>query len=340
MYRLLASAVMVIVAAGGRADPPSVDEIQSWIRDLDSATFRTRDEATRKLRAAGADVAPALARAAKNGTAEAADRALRLLGDLAEGPDAKAEAAARRQLRRLADSEARVAADARTVLNRKRNRSLAQFLFAGAAYQEDGSEVISVDLNNSSDVPGIVPLLKEFPELQSLSASTGRFTDDQAKHLADLPNLRDLNLFESNISDEGLRSLTGLKHLRWLPMGHTRVTDKGLKVISGMTQLEYVGVRGDNVTDAGLVHLKGLTELTGLNLSETKVTDDGLKHLAPLTRLQMLYLPGTAVTDAGLEHLKVLTDLQMVDLKGAKTTAAGRARLKEALPRLRIPDDE
>jgi hypothetical protein len=338
MRRLLPAAILLVAAACGRADPPTAEQLQAWVRDLDSPNFRTRDEAALKLRRTGPDAAPALAKAAKTGGAEVADRALRILGEMADGPDPKAEAAARRQLRRLAEGESRAAGDARDILNRKRNRILVQLLFAGVAYDEIDSRITRVDLDNSNDVPSVTPLLKEFPELESLSASTSRFTDAEAKHLADLPNLRDANLFESRISDEGLKHLTGLKNLRWLPMGHTKVTDNGLKIISGMTQLEYVGVRGDNVTDAGLVHLKGLTNLTGLNLSETKVTDEGMKHLAPLTKLQTLYLPGTAVTDAGLEHLKELKDLRSLYLKKSKTTEEGRARLKEALPELTFPD--
>lgn len=340
MRRLVVLSVLLFAPAVGRADPPTAEQIQGWIRDLDSPAYKTRDEAARHLRAAGAEAAPALAKAAKSRSTEVADRSLRLLGEMAEGNDAKAEAAARRQLRRLADGESRAAADARVLLNRKRHRILMQFLFAGVAYDEDRDGITRLDLDTSNDVANVVPLLKEFPELETLSASTSRFTDAEARHLADLPNLRSLNLYRSSIGDEGLKHLTGLKNLRHVPMGETKVTDKGLKVISGMTQLEYVGVRGNNVTDAGLVHLRGLTNLTGLYLGETKVTDDGLKHLAPLTRLRDLYLHNTAVTDAGLDQLKDFKDLRYLSLKGTKTTEAGRARLKEALHDLRIPDVE
>src|SRR4029079_10645911 len=127
------------------------------------------DQAATRLRAAGPDVAPALAKAAKTGSPEVADRALRILGEMADGPDQKLEAAARRQLRRLADGESRAAGDARVLLTRKRHRILAQLLFAGAAYQEDGAEVRSIDLDNATDLQTLVPHFKEFPELESLS---------------------------------------------------------------------------------------------------------------------------------------------------------------------------
>jgi|SoiMethySBSTD1v2_1073268.scaffolds.fasta_scaffold201983_2 hypothetical protein len=319
------------------ADPPTAEQIKDWIRDLDSSNFKTRDQAARGLRQAGADATAPLARAAKTGTAEVSDRALRILGEMADGSDAKVETAARRQLRRLAEGESKVAGEARTLLYRKRNRALAQFLLAGVAYDEQGSEVTRIDFDNCSDVPSVAPLLKEFPELETVSASTSRFADAEIKYLADLPNLNYASLYNSNISDEGLKHLTALKSLRGIAMGGTKVTDKGLQVISGMTQLEYVGVRADKVTDAGLVHLKGLTNLTGLYLGETRVTDDGLKHLAPLTKLRDLYLHTTAVTDAGLEHLREFKDLKNLYLAKTKTTPEGRARLKEAIPELRFP---
>lgn len=338
MARFVAVSVVLLLAAVVRADPPSPDQIQQWVRDLDDSNYRTRDLAARHLRLAGPDVAAALAKAAKSGSTETADRALRILGEMADGADPKAEAAARRQLRRLADGESKVAGEARLVLNRKRNRVLAQLVLSGASYQESSDGVTYVDLDKVGDLDTVLPLLKFIPEIEDLSISNKRFTDAGAAHLAGLPNLRSLNLFASNIGDEGLKSLTGLKNLRHLPMGHTRVTGKGLKVISGMTQLEYVGVRGDDVTDADLVHLKGLTNLTGLYLGETKVTDDGLKHLAPLTKLQTLYLHTTAITDMGLERLTEFKDLRHLYLKQTKTSSEGRARLKDVIPGLSFPD--
>jgi Leucine-rich repeat (LRR) protein len=335
---LLPTAALLLSVAAVRADPPTADQIQSWIRDLDSSTFKTRDLAMRGLRQAGADAAAPLAKAARNGSTEVADRALRLLGEMADGSDAKAEAAARRHLHRLADSESNVAGEARTLLNRKRNRLLTQLSFAGATYRDTSDGLVYLDLDDARDLEGALRILKFFPEIEELTISNKLFNDKSAVHLAELPNLRYLNLYRSNIGDEGLKHLTGLKNLRKLPMGETRVTDKGLKIISGMTQLEYVGVRGDNVTDAGVAHLKGLTNLTGLYLGETKVTDKGLAELAPLNKLQLLILNETAISDTGLEHIKGFKDLKQVTLTRTKTTKEGQARLKEALPECEIYD--
>jgi hypothetical protein len=330
--------VALLIAAIARAESPPSEEIQRWIADLDHANFKVREQAARKLRQAGPDVAAPLAKAAKIASPEVADRALRILGEMADGNDPKAETSARRHLRRLAEGESRVAGEAKSILNRKRNRLLVQLLFAGAAYQEERDEVVFIDLDNVADLEAVLPILKYFPELETLSISNRKFTDKMAVHLAELPNLRDLNLFQSGIGDEALKHLKGLKNLRRIPMGYTRVTDEGLKIICGMTQLEYVGVRGNNVTDAGLVHLKGLANLTGLYLGESKVTDEGLKHLAPLKRLQYVILDKSPITDTGLEHLKELKDLRDLYVTGTKTTKEGRARLKDAMPDLDIHD--
>jgi hypothetical protein len=338
MPRVFPLLVLLALTAICRAEPPSAEQIQQWILDLDDSSYRVRDQAAKQLRLSGAEVAAALAKAAKTGSAETSDRTMRILGEMADGDDAKAEAAARRQLRRLADGESKVAGEAKSLLNRKRNRLLATLLLSGASYDDNVGGVTDITLDRVADLESVLPMLKYFPELEYLSISNRQFTDAGAAHLKDLPNLRDLNLFESNIGDEGLKQLTGLKNLRRIPMGHTRVTDKGLKIISGMTQLEYIGVRGDDVTDEGLAHLKGLTNLTGLCLGETKVTDDGLKHLAPLTKLDSLYLYKTGITDAGLEHLNELKNLLYLYLKNTKTTAKGRARLKDAIPGVRITD--
>jgi Leucine-rich repeat (LRR) protein len=335
---MLIPIVALLWAANVRAEPPTPEQIQQWIAELDHSNFKTREQAAKKLRQAGPDVAAPLAKAAKTASVEVADRALRILGEMADGNDAKAETAARRHLRRLADGESRVAGEAKSILNRKRNRLLVQLMFAGAAYDEHREEITRIDLDNVADLEAVLPILKYFPELETLSISNRKFTDKMAAHLADLPNLRDLNLFQSGIGDEAFKHLTGLKNLRRIPMGQTRVTDEGLKIISGMTQLEYVGVRGNNVTDAGLVHLKGLTNLTGLYLGESKVTDAGLKHLAPLKRLQFLILDKSPITDAGLEHLKELKELRDLYVTGTRITKEGRARLKDALPDLDIHD--
>lgn len=316
--------------------PPKADPIADWIADLDSPRYRLRDRATGKLAAAGSAAARPLAQVVRKGSPEAADRALRILGTMADGPDPQAEAAARKELRKIADLDSQAAGEARSILGRRRAAILATFLEGGVSYQERGDAVTRIDLDDASDLENVLPLLNEFPEVESLSLSNPKFTGRHAAHLAGLKNLQNLNLFRSRIDDDALKHVAPLKYLRSVPMGYSLVTDVGLKTIGGMTQLEYVGLRGDNVTDAGLAHLSKLADLTGLNLCETKVTDAGLKQLVAFPQLRDLYLHTTGITDAGLEHLTGLKNLRHLDLGKTKTTEAGRRRLQVALPDLRI----
>src|SRR5437763_632955 len=100
MPRFVPLVAVLFLAPLGRGEPPSAEPIHQWIRDLDDSSYRKRDEATKQLRQAGPDGVADLAKAAKPGSTESPDRAMRALGEMAAGSDAKAEAAARRQLRR------------------------------------------------------------------------------------------------------------------------------------------------------------------------------------------------------------------------------------------------
>ncbi|HVK10783.1 MAG TPA: hypothetical protein VM597_18590 [Gemmataceae bacterium] len=337
---LAAVGLLAVVSLARAQVPPKADPIRDWIADLDNPRYRLRDRASSRLAAAGVDAVKPLAQVVRKGSPEAADRALKILGEMADGPDPKAEAAARKELRKIADLDHQAAGDARAILARRRNTILAIFQQASVRVRETRGGLTDFDLDEVTDLDKVLPLLKEFPEIESVSLSNSRFTGKHAEHLAELKNLQDANLFQSKIDDAGLKHLTGLKFLRRVPMGHSLVTDEGLKTIGTMTQLEYVGVRGNKVTDAGLAHLKNLSGLTGLYLGETAVSDNGLKHLAAFPKLQDLYLHTTGITDAGLEHLKELKDLRYLDLTRTRTTEAGRRRLQEALPDAQIRAEE
>src|SRR5437773_543207 len=119
MPRLVPLLVAILFTTTVRAEPPSPEQIQHWINDLDDSNYKKREQAAKGLHLAGPDATAALGKAAKTGTAETTNRAMRILGEMVSGSDAKAEAAARRQLRRLADGESKVAAAARSLLTGK-----------------------------------------------------------------------------------------------------------------------------------------------------------------------------------------------------------------------------
>src|ERR1700732_4541478 len=64
---------------------PTKAEITGWIKDLDSNDFQTRENASKRLRAAGQSAEAALEEAFRNGEAEAKRRAEEILEDVRWG---------------------------------------------------------------------------------------------------------------------------------------------------------------------------------------------------------------------------------------------------------------
>lgn len=329
---LLLLAATVLMGNPKPVPAPTSAEVRDAIRDLEDEQFRVRNNAVKKLIAAGKNAIGPLEKAAESGPIGTADRAVKILAELAfrEGKEAMPEA--REALHRLGRSKSQVREQAREVLKRNRGLVMDQMQKSGARFQFDDDRVRAVYLDAVEDLKSVLPLLREMPEIEEVSVSTKKFGDDEMKHLLPLENLKWLNLYSSNIGDESLKLLKHFPKLESVPMGSTNVTDEGLKHLAGLTQLEYLGLRANNVTDAGLVHLTKLTNLTGLTLQETKVTDAGLVHLMNMAKLDQLRLQTTAITDVGLEKLYPLKALRRIELGGTKVTADGVEKLRNEIP--------
>lgn len=330
----------VSLAAPAPVPAPTSEEIRESIRNLDHEQYKVRSAAARKLRAAGKSAIDPLVKVTRSGTAQAADRAVKILQDLAFNSGDDTMAAAREALRKVAAANGQASEQARAALRQHRGQIMDKIQQAGARFQFDGDNVRAIYFDSAKELAPLLPLLREFPEVEELSFSTKKFGDEDFKHLVALKNLKWINLYQSSIGDESLKLLKNFPKLESVPMGETRVTDEGLKHVSELTKLEYLGLRGNNITDAGLVHLKKMTGLTGLTLQETKVTDAGLVHLKPLTSLTHIRLQSTAITDAGLEHLTGLKDLRRLDAAMTKVTQKGAEKLEEAIPGLTVATSE
>jgi len=339
MARSVTIFVTLLSAPWANAAPPTTDDIRRWVHDLDDPRYRVRDAASKQLLAAGPPAVAALLNPAASADAEVADRAFKILAEMADSADGPTERVARDALRKLAVGSGRVSVTAAAVLIKRKHDYAGRLTALGARLEFEGDDVTDIDLDDVKEMADATALLGEFPETKYLSASTKAFDDAAAKCLTLLPNLEAVNLFQASLGDEGLKTIATLKKLRRITMGQSNVTDAGLKTISGMTQLEYVGVRGNNVTDAGVKHLQPLKNLTGLYLGETKVTDAGVAELKAFAKLQQVYLHDTDITDACLPNLIGLKDLEMLTLQKTKITFEGRAKIKAALPALEITDE-
>lgn len=178
--------------------------------------------------------------------------------------------------------------------------------------------------------------LAQQKHLKLLDLSRTKVTDTGVRELAGLPRLQMLNLAVTPTTDASLKVAAGLPELRMLNLISTKVTDAGLKELRDVKNLRTLNLGGTSVTDAGLKELTALQNLETLELSGTKVTDASMKVLAGFSQLQGLYLNYLPVTDAGLKELTALKQLRTLGLRDTKATDAGIARLREALPNLKV----
>jgi hypothetical protein len=90
------------------------------------------------------------------------------------------------------------------------------------------------------------------------------------------------------------------------------------------------------VDDATLARVATHVSLKRLYLDGTKITDAGLRHLIGLKELHTLSLAHTAISDMGLKELEGLSALRTLNLLDTHVTAEGVARLKAAIPAVKV----
>ena len=114
------------------------------------------------------------------------------------------------------------------------------------------------------------------------------------------------------------------------------LTDKGLANVAALKSVVVLNLRDTQITSSGLVHLKRLTQLRRLHLERTKVDDKGIENLIGLSKLEYLNLYATQITDESLDRLANLKNLRQLYLWQTDVTDDGVAKLKKALPELKI----
>lgn len=117
----------------------SADDIARWVQQLDAPRFAERQEASRRLSAAGKAVIPALEKAAAGESVEAAARAIELLREMLDSPDSSTRDAAKQALTSISASDRPAAARrAQEALSAKETEErLPRFnpMFGGGAMQ-------------------------------------------------------------------------------------------------------------------------------------------------------------------------------------------------------------
>lgn len=232
-------------------------------------------------------------------------------------------------------------------------------------FERKGTVAINI---NASEPPfkstkEIPPLLGPW-KVVSVNLNDVQWTDDDLPQLLPLRDLKTLRLMRTQVTDAAVSLLPNFERLSLLDVSSTKTTAAGLPAIARCRNLETLGLGGIPMTEAGLKLLKDLPELKDLYVWSCGVTDDMARPIAELRRLQTLSLRNALITDRGIELLRPLTELQVLALSNTKITdacienlatlkklrsldlsqvpgitPAGRARLKAAIPELKIVTD-
>lgn len=201
-------------------------------------------------------------------------------------------------------------------------------------------EVVELDLTRdalgveSGVTRQVLPILKDFHNLESLNLFEMSPRDEGIKHLLTLSKLKKLNLNYGGVTDAGLKELAQLPEIAELHLTQNRITGKGLlpfkklrkldlfythigendiqyiAQLSTLTWLHLPGHERGRFSDVTAKELAKLEKLEHLDLIATTITDDGAKDLAKLVNMKELRL-GAPCTDLGIQHL--LTGMQQLE---------------------------
>ena len=300
---------------------PTDEQIAAWIRDLDADSFAVREEAMRRLIAAGAPAVAPVARAVSGASAEASWRAMVVLRSLGVQEDPLRLDAVIAALARVAQSPDHPAAGRAGELIRhwessRNKRIMAYFQSRGAQVGNERGAVASLRI--PADWPDgevWLPVLALCDKVRLLRLESPAVDDDAMRYLDGLAQLQSLHLRGTEVHGAGLAHLRYLGELRFLSLQGLPLDDAAFDALAELTQLAQLGLDDTPATDANLARLRRLANLKTLWLNGTRITDAGLAELAHLKDLNRLVFTGTAILGPGIEHLKHLPQLKYVSFQ-------------------------
>ena len=207
---------------------------------------------------------------------------------------------------------------------------------ADLAHLEGLTSLEFLDLYSTPVTDAGLSHLEGLVNLKSLRLTSTQVTGPGLSHLGGMTRLSSLMLARTKVED--LSSLPPLPGLKSLILDEAPVDDSRLASLSRLTSsLEILSLRRTGVTDAGLVDVPRWKEsLKSLGLGGSKVTDASLPVFLKLENLRTLLLEETRVSDATIDQLSALKGLRSLDVSKAAVTDAGLARLRKALPQLKM----
>ncbi len=251
------------------AEPPTPEQIATWITDLDSDRFVVRETATDSLIDAGSPAIAPLAKALRGGGLEVATRGVHVLRELALCDDPATERAALAALQETAalriTAAARRAAETLEQIDViHRERAIAELERLGARFRLVDSD-IRLHL-----VPGVWTL-----EIDSRWQGTA----DDLVRLQWLTDVRQVMFDSPNIDAAALAHLSALEGAVYVVIKRAKIDDDALACLESLENLQQVSIVYCPVTDAAVDRLARLKRLSVVKLYGTRVTQTGAARL-------------------------------------------------------------
>ncbi len=270
-----------------KSEPPTAEQIDRWISELDDNLFDNRENAQENLSEAGMAALDKIAKEASSGSLESSTRALNILLAWSEQTKRhKLRIAALKKIIGLEDHPQESLLAGELLANAKELAALTKILELGAhctidtqnripVLQLPGGNVrplqITIDKDWTGGVAGLSPL-RDLRRVITLSFHSAKLGDEVATILLDLPQLRRIELYGMNISDEVVEQLEArLPQRTTLEVrGGAKLGIRGnehpkaivMEVVPG-TAAENAGLKkGDHITHIDGKAVKNFRELT------------------------------------------------------------------------------
>ncbi|MCY2991912.1 MAG: PDZ domain-containing protein [Planctomycetota bacterium] len=237
------------------------EQIDQWVKDLNSDRFVERELATEKLIGAGAAAVLPLAEALQSNNLEVTTRGVIILQELALAAEPEAESAARTTLQKLAEtrftSAARRAAEALTKLDALRaERALAELKRLGALVGNDPVEFGFQVADRYALVFGDkwrgeeqdLARLRHLHDVGELIFEGPQVTDGWLKYVPEVHGIGSLTVKHASITDTGVKHLKNLCNVQMLSLMYVPIGDPAIDVLTQLQGLGTLRIFGTNVS--------------------------------------------------------------------------------------------
>jgi len=333
-----------VASAGDELPPDSLSvksqQIEQWLRDLQSDRFQQREQASENLALAGRHaVGPLLAVILQSESIEAGRRAvdlLREIGKTKNPADYEAAIDALEKAQGIPDNVVipRRAADALNYLSEFRMLQAWQDITTSGGHvplpaptgvsRFTPTALPYTELEIGEDWQGGVEglaALKWLTRVSKLVLVGPQVTGRWLPYLAKMPNLQRLSIANSSpITAEDWEHLRTMKNLFDLKIEGSTIDDTGLAHVGTLARLQFLTVEGAEITDAGIGHVMNLTRLRSFTLKHSSVTDAGIGALGDLKNLESVTIEGSLASGKSLARLAALPFLSYLTIAGERVT--------------------